>query len=128
MIAGIAHVGICVKDSENAVRFFQENFDAVVQERVEYPQMGQVSTYVKLKDGQCFEIMSPIGETGVVADFLEKKGEGFHHLSLKSDSWESVIAEYEEKGYRIVSKGDGYAFLHPKSAMGILYEICRETN
>lgn len=128
MITGIAHVGICVKDSENAVRFFQENFNAVVQNRVEYPEMSQVSTYVKLKDGQCIEIMSPMGDTGVVADFLAKKGEGFHHLSLKSDNWESVIAEYEEKGYRIVSKGDGYAFLHPKSAMGILYEICRETN
>ena len=126
MITGIAHIGICVNNIEAAVCYFEENFNATVENRVEYPEMGQISTYLRLKDGQCLEVMSPMGDAGVVAEFLAKKGQGFHHLSLKSDTWETTIAEYEEKGYRIVSKGDGYAFLHPKSAMGILYEICRE--
>lgn len=126
MITGIAHIGICVNDIEAAVRYYEKNFNATVQSRVEYPDMGQVSTYLRLKDGQCLEVMSPMGDTGVIAEFLAKKGEGFHHLSLKSDTWEETIAGFEAEGYRIVGKGNGYAFLHPKSAMGILYEICRE--
>lgn len=126
MITGVAHIGICVKDSEEAVRYYTKNFDATLEKQVEYPDLGQLSTYLKLNDGQCLEVMSPIGDTGVVAEFLAKKGEGFHHLSLKSDSWEETVAGFEAEGYRIVGKGDGYAFLHPKSALGILYEICRE--
>ena len=126
MITGIAHIGICVKNPEQAVHFYTETFHAQITGCTEYPELGQVSIYVKLQDGQCFEIMSPLGDVGVVSDFLAKKGEGFHHISLSSNDWEADIASYEEKGFRIVSKGNGYAFLHPKTAMGILYEICRE--
>ena len=126
MITGIAHIGICVKDPEQAARYYTENFNGCVVGCTDYPELGQRSTYVKLQDGQCFEIMSPTRDNGVVAKFLAKKGEGFHHISLKSDAWEADIASYEENGYYVVGKGDGYAFLHPKTAMGILYEICRE--
>ena len=126
MITGINHIGICVNNIEDAAKFFGDNLDAKVTETVEYSELGQISTFIELKDGLKFEVMTPMGEGGVVEKFLEKHGEGFHHISLLTDDFDNTVAKCAENGCRIIPGGEKYAFIHPKSGKGILYEICQE--
>lgn len=126
MIKGINHVGVVVKDVEQYAQFLKTIIGAEVVETVPFPEAGQVSCLVKFGDSK-YELMSPLGDEGVVGKFLAKNGEGFHHISLLSDDFDVDVADLEAKGVKIIgiseSGGMRYAFTHPKTSGGILYEI-----
>ena len=88
--------------------------------------MKQISSIVRIgKD--CFELMEPTGPDGPAAQHLASKGGGLHHVSLLCDDVESLCKEFETKGLKVIGKVlEGplkVAFLHPKSAKGLLYEF-----
>ncbi|MPN63769.1 hypothetical protein SDC9_211535 [bioreactor metagenome] len=92
------------------------------------PERGQVSAYVRIgENDDLLELMEPLGESGTAASFLAKYGEGIHHISLKVDSVEKVSASFEAAGCRIIGKGKGIAYVHPKTAFGVLYELVDDT-
>lgn len=126
MIKGINHVGIVVNDVEEYAAFLKNIIGAEVVETVPFPEAGQVSCLVQFGDSK-YELMSPIGEEGVVGKFLAKNGHGFHHISLLSDDFDADVAALEAKGVTIIgvseTGGMRYAFTHPKTSGGILYEI-----
>lgn len=126
MIKGINHIGFVVKSIDDTLAFLKTAYNAEESERHEFPELGQVSCLVQIGNGR-FELMEPLGDTGVVSKFLETKGEGFHHISLLSDSLEKDCRELENKGVKIIGKSyEGpvkVAFTHPKSSKGIIYEI-----
>ena len=126
MIKGINHVGIVVNDVEEYSAFLKKIIGAEVVETVAFPEAGQTSCLVKFGDSK-YELMSPLGEEGVVGKFLAKNGQGFHHISLLSDDFDTDVAYLESQGIKIIgiseSGGMRYAFTHPKTSGGILYEI-----
>jgi len=126
MIKGINHIGFVVRSIDDMLEFLKTAYDAKEIERREFLELGQVSCLVQIGDSK-FELMEPLGDTGVVGKFLSAKGEGFHHISLISDSLEEDCQELENKGIKIVGKSlEGplkVAFTHPKSSKGIIYEI-----
>ncbi len=124
MVQKLAHVGICVKSIDAMVELLEKTIGVNSVSRVEMPERNQVSAYVSIGEKRdCLEIMEPIGEEGTVAAFLAKRGEGIHHLSLKVDSVEEAAAAFEAAGCRIIGRGKGVAFVHPKSAFGVLFEL-----
>lgn len=126
MIKGINHVGIAVKDVESAIKFFQEKLGAELITKVDLPFMQQISAIVKLGDAQ-FELMQGTAPESVVSRFIEKKGEGIHHISLKVEDIDKACDEFESKGMQVINKLPPMkmAFLHPKSAYGILIELAQ---
>ena len=126
MIEGINHLGIVVKNIDEVVSFLSEAFDAEEIDRMNVPQMKQTSAIVRIGDG-CFELMEPTAPDGPVGRFLESKGGGLHHVSILCDDLEAVCAKLESQGLQVIGKiFDGpirVAFLHPKSAKGILFEL-----
>ena len=126
MFKGINHVGIVVKDVEKYAAFLKKTIGAEVVETVRFEEAGQVSCLVQFGDSR-YELMSPIGEEGVVGKYLAKNGEGFHHISLLSDDFDADCAHLQEQGVKIIgvseTGGMRYAFTHPKTSGGILYEI-----
>lgn len=127
MITGINHVGLVVNDVEEYAAFLKNMMGAEVVETVPFPAAGQTSCLVEFGDSK-YELMSPLGEVeGVVGKFLAKHGQGFHHISLWSDDFDADVAALQEKGIKIVSfsedRGTRYAFTHPKTSGGVLYEI-----
>ncbi|MBE6969042.1 MAG: hypothetical protein E7442_02835 [Ruminococcaceae bacterium] len=124
MILGINHIGVCVKSIDDFVAVMENAFGAKVIERVSMPDRNQTSCVVEFgTDGSRYEVMEPIGEEGVVWDYLQKKGQGLHHISLNVEDIEKDCAELEAKGIRIIGKTKGLAFTHPKTTGGILYEL-----
>lgn len=126
MIKGINHIGICVKSLEDTLPFLENMIGAKVLKTVRFEEAGQTSCEIQFGDSR-YELMEPIGDKGVVGKFIEKHGEGFHHISLLSDDFDADVAHMKEMGIKIIgiSESDGmrYAFTHPKTTGGVLYEI-----
>ena len=125
MIKGVHHIGFAVKSIDETLTFLKNAYGAKEMERHSFPKLGQVSSLVRIGKDH-FELMEPLGE-GIVAKWLEKKGEGFHHISLLSDSLQEDCEHLEKQGVTIVAKSfEGpfkAAFTHPKTSKGIIYEI-----
>lgn len=127
MILGFNHVGVVVKDAEAMITQLEKAAGARVLDRVDYPEIGQTSYIVALGDQQ-LEVMTKCGEAeGTVSKFLESRGPGLHHISLKTNDFEADCAALEAQGVKIFGKqqiqGHNLAFAHPKTTGGILYEI-----
>lgn len=124
MIDRFNHIGVCVHSIDKTFAWMEKTMGATMLFRKEYPELHQVTAMVVLPDGMSrFELMEPIGNEGTVAAFLEKRGEGFHHISLFTRDVNDAVEEFEASGCRILSHQKGLAFLHPKTCGGILYEI-----
>ena len=130
MIKGINHVGVVVRDIDEVLGFLRDAFGAEEVQRMEFPQLKQVSSVVRIGEGS-FELMEPTAPEGTVGKFLEAKGGGLHHISLLCDDIEAVCDELERKGLTIIGKmldkPPKVAFIHPKSAKGILFELAERT-
>ncbi len=126
MIKGIDHIGIAVPNIDEMLNFLKESFGAVEYKRTEYPQLKQISSIVTLK-GTNFELMQPTGPDGPIGAFIKNSGGGFHHISVFCEDLEKLVGELEGKGLKIIGKmyegPDRVAFIHPKSAKGLLVEL-----
>ena len=140
-IRRITEVGIAVRDLAQATALFEHLFNASVGELIEVPRYAM--HYRMCRVGKVdFEVMAPPGDTGVIADFLQKRGEGLHHIAFAVDDIESTMNTLREKNVRFVddapvreklgfedfagrkfSEDIQFAFSHPASILGILFEF-----
>ena len=81
------------------------------------------------------ELLESTSEEGTIAKFIEKKGQGVHHLAFAVDNVEDALGDVESKGIKLIDKaprlgaeGLSIAFLHPKSTFGVLTELCEDKN
>lgn len=125
-ISKISHVGIALRDIEGMLKFLESCFGAKLITKMEVPVMNQVSAMVSLGENGMLELMEPTGD-GPVLKFLNEKGEGLHHISLKVDSVAELVKALEAQGVRVVGKmppeNPSFAFVHPKSTHGVLIEL-----
>ncbi|WOV88911.1 methylmalonyl-CoA epimerase [Sporosarcina oncorhynchi] len=126
----VDHIGIAVKKIESALSYYIETLGltCIGIEEVE----SQKVKVAFLDAGNIkFELLEPMDETSPVAKFIEKRGEGIHHIAFGVTDIRSRMAELEEKGVLLLQDepkngagGAEVAFLHPKSSYGVLYELC----
>jgi methylmalonyl-CoA/ethylmalonyl-CoA epimerase len=140
-IRRITEVGIAVRDLAQATALFEHLFNASVGELIEVPRYAM--HYRMCRVGKVdFEVMAPTGDTGLIADFLQKRGEGLHHIAFAVDDIQSTMNTLREKNVRFVddapvreklgfedfagrkfSEDIQFAFSHPASILGILFEF-----
>ena len=140
-IRRITEVGIAVRDLAQATALFEHLFNDSVGELIEVPRYAM--HYRMCRVGKVdFEVMAPTGDTGVIADFLQKRGEGLHHIAFAVDDIQSTMNTLREKNVRFVddapvreklgledfagrkfSEDIQFAFSHPASILGILFEF-----
>ncbi|ROI09949.1 methylmalonyl-CoA epimerase [Chryseobacterium sp. H3056] len=128
----IEHLGIAVKSLEKSDELFakllgKENYK---QEAVE--REGVTTSFYGLGDSK-IELLQATNPESPIAKFLEKRGEGIHHIAFGVDNIEAEIARLKDLGFIFISETpkDGadnklVVFLHPKSTNGILVELCQE--
>lgn len=128
MVKKIDHIGYCVNSIDETIAFYQ-SFTCVEElGRKAFPERKQVSCTIRIGGGDdLIELMEPIGDEGVVAAFLQKRGPGIHHLSLFTDDLEETCRQMEAAGVKIVGKTESIAFTHPKTSNGVVYEITNGT-
>ncbi|MFD1436693.1 methylmalonyl-CoA epimerase [Kroppenstedtia eburnea] len=127
----IDHVGIAVKSLETAVPLYrdilglpflgEETVDSE-QVRVAFFRLGEVKV----------ELLEPTSPESPIARFIEKRGEGIHHIALSVKEIEGELEGLAAAGIRLIDErpkpganGTQVAFLHPKSTLGVLYELCQ---
>jgi len=131
MIKGINHLGIVVRNIEEVVAFLRETFGAEEITRVKFSELKQISAIVRIGDG-CLELMEPTAPDGAVGKFLDTKGGGLHHVSLLCDDVMAMSEKLEAQSLQVIGKMfEGpvkVAFIHPKSAKGILFELAERSS
>ena len=126
----VNHIGIAVR-SIDAQRPFYEGTLGAVFEGVEVVADQKVRVgFFRVGDVR-FELLEPTEPSSTVAAFLERRGEGLHHVALTVEGLEARIAELKQSGVRMIDEvprpGAHHmriAFLHPKSTFGVLTELC----
>jgi methylmalonyl-CoA/ethylmalonyl-CoA epimerase len=129
-ITHIEHLGIAVKSIEEALPYYEQvlglkcyNIEEVADQKVKtaFFMVGQTK----------IELLEPTSEESAVAKFIEKKGEGIHHIAFAVPSVAEALAEVEAKGVKLIDKaprggaeGLNIAFLHPKSTCSVLTGLC----
>jgi methylmalonyl-CoA/ethylmalonyl-CoA epimerase len=129
-ISHIEHIGIAVKSIENSLPYY-ENVLGLKCYNIEEVADQKVKTAF-LKVGQTkIELLEPTSEESTIAKFIEKRGEGVHHIAFATSDVASALADAESKGVQLIDKaprggaeGLSIAFLHPKSTGGVLTELC----
>ncbi|WP_203248743.1 methylmalonyl-CoA epimerase [Sporosarcina beigongshangi] len=129
----VDHIGIAVKSIETSLDYYIHTLglkllaiEEVISQsvRVAFIDAGNVK----------LELLEPLGEDGPIAKFIDKRGEGVHHIAFGVMNIRSRMAELEGKGVQLLQTepkagagGAQVAFLHPKSSFGVLYELCDKT-
>ena len=128
----IEHIGIAVKDIESSNDLFARLFgkDHYKIENVE--SEGVKTSFFKCGPNK-IELLQATNEDSPIAKFIEKKGEGIHHIAFAVDNIEKEIKRLTKEGFQMIHKvpkkgADNklIAFLHPKSTNGVLIELCQE--
>ncbi|MGX1981757.1 methylmalonyl-CoA epimerase [Thermolongibacillus altinsuensis] len=126
----IDHVGIAVKSLDEALPFYVETLglECLGIEVVESEKVRVA--FLKIGEAK-IELLEPTAEDSPIAAFIEKRGEGIHHIALGVDDIQARIDELKANGIRMIhdqpkrgAGGANIAFMHPKSAHGVLYELC----
>jgi methylmalonyl-CoA/ethylmalonyl-CoA epimerase len=131
MLKSINHIGIAVKDLDHSMGVFTNIFgvEDFHRESVEKQKVNVAS--FKVGD-VLIELTSPMDETSPIAKFIEKKGEGIHHIAFESDDVQSELDRLKGNDIKLINDSPQpgahdmlIAFLHPKSTNSVLMEICQ---
>jgi methylmalonyl-CoA/ethylmalonyl-CoA epimerase len=125
----IDHIAIAVNDVEESSKVYQQalGIDSVEFETVE--SEGVKVAIIHLENGR-IELMQPTNDTSPIKKFLDKKGQGLHHVALDVDNIEGEVERMEGCGIQFLGKvrpgsaGTKVTFIHPKSLHGVLAELC----
>ncbi len=130
MIKKIDHLGIAVRSIDEARKFYEDVL-GLVCEKEEVVASQKVKTAFFTVGEVHIELLEPTSEDSPIAAFLSKKGEGFHHVSYRTDDITAQLAAAREHGCTLIHEvpiagagGKQVAFLHPKSTFGVLTEFC----
>lgn len=128
----IEHIGIAVKSLDEAIPFYENVFGLKCYSIEEVAEQKVRTAFFKLGQTK-IELLESTDPEGPVGKFIEKKGEGIHHIALAVNDLDKKLGEAEAKGVRLIdsvprkgAEGLDIAFLHPKSTFGVLTELCED--
>ena len=129
-VQAINHIGIAVRSLEAQRPFYEGTLGAVFEGVEVVPDQKVRVGFFRIGDVR-LELLEPTDPASTMATFLEKRGEGLHHVALTVEDLEARIAELKQAGVRLIDEvprpGAHHmriAFLHPRSTFGVLTELC----
>ncbi|MDX2414607.1 MAG: methylmalonyl-CoA epimerase [Bacteroidales bacterium] len=130
----IEHIGIAVKSLDEAIPYYEEILGLKCYSVEEVSDQKVKTAFFKLGETK-IELLESTDPEGPVGRFIEKRGEGVHHIAFAVNNINKKLEELEGKGIRLIDKesrkgaeGLDIAFLHPKSTFGVLTEFCEDKN
>lgn len=129
-LSHIEHIGIAVKDLTSAIRFYEEVYGLKCY-AVEEVKDQKVKTAFFMIGQTKIELLESTDPEGPIGKFIEKKGEGIHHIAFAAENIVECLDALKTKNVQLIdqqprkgAEGLDIAFLHPKATMGVLTEIC----
>jgi methylmalonyl-CoA/ethylmalonyl-CoA epimerase len=130
----IEHIGIAVKSLDEAIPYYENLLGSACYAIEEVADQRVRTAFFKIGQTK-IELLESTSPEGPVGKFIEKKGEGIHHIAFAVDGLENALEEAKENGIRLIdeqprkgAEGLHIAFLHPKSTFGVLTELCEDKN
>ena len=130
MMEKVDHIGIAVQNMEESIAYYTETLGLKLL-KVEEVESQQVKVAFIDAGNVKIELLEPMSEKSTIHSFIEKRGQGIHHIAFGVTGIEARMQELREKGVRLLSEGPQpgaggaqVAFLHPKDSYGVLYELC----
>lgn len=130
----VDHIGIAVQDLDAAITLYRDLLGLELERIEEIPQENVRVALLKLdRQGGCghVELLAPLSDEGNIARFLARRGPGLHHLAVAARDVTRVLAACRAAGVEVLDSkprpgagGKSIAFMHPRSAQGVLIEIC----
>ena len=128
----VEHIGIAVKNLDNANALFKKLFNQDHYKVEEVPSEGVSTSFFQLGETK-IELLQASNPESSIAKFISKRGEGIHHIAFEVEDIDSEIKRLLKEGFELIndSPKDGadnkkICFLHPKSTNGVLIELCQE--
>lgn len=128
----IEHIGIAVKNLDESIKYY-ENVLGLKCYAIEEVKDQKVKTAFFMIGQTKIELLESTEPDGPIGKFIEKKGEGIHHIAFATTNLKEALKTIEEKGIQLIDKeprkgaeGLNIAFLHPKSTNGVLTELCEQ--
>ena len=132
LLTEIDHVAIAVHDLEAAIAWYEEAFGATVEHRETVESDGVEEALLAVADSYV-QLLTPTSDDSPVAGYLEKRGEGIHHVGYRVDDCAAALESVKASGGRVIdqaprpgSRGTTVAFVHPKTSFGTLIELVQE--
>jgi len=127
----IEHIGIAVKSIDSSTSLFAKLFAKNAYKREEVLSEGVITEFFQLGDNK-IELLEATHAESPIAKFIEKKGEGIHHIAFEVSDIVAEIKRLKEEGFQLLSEepkngadNKWVCFLHPKSTNGVLIELCQ---
>jgi len=132
MIEKIEHLGIAVKDVEQSKQVFDKLLNSSAYKEEVVDSEGVRTVFYQLGESKV-ELLEATNEQSAIAKYLEKRKEGIHHIALSVKGIEAEIERLKKEGFEFISDvpkagadGKKIVFIHPRSANGILVELCED--
>jgi methylmalonyl-CoA/ethylmalonyl-CoA epimerase len=132
MLGKIEHVAVAVADLDAAVALYRDVWGLEVESRERVEDQGVEEAMVKIGDSY-IQLLGATGPDTTVGKFLERRGEGLHHIAYEVDDLEGALAELKEQGVPLIDeaprkggRGHMVAFVHPKGNRGLLVELIQK--
>ncbi len=129
MKAILDHVGIAVGDLDSALRFYRDALGLEVQPPEDVPSQQVRAHFLPVGDSS-LELLEPTGDESPIARYLQKRGPGIHHITLRVDDIDAALGRLRERHIRLIdekprpgAEGSLIAFVHPSSTGGVLLEL-----
>ena len=124
----INHVAIVVKNIDSALEFWQDYLGLSLDHIEDVPSQASKVAFLPVGEGEV-ELVEPTDPESGLAKYLEKRGEGMHHLCIEVDDIAGMLLRLSDKGVKLINQepldlpGRRMAFIHPKSTNGVLVEL-----
>ena len=128
MIKRVHHIGIAVNNLAESTAVFEKLLGMKAEVHAA-PCQKVTEAVFKIGDEVEIDLLEPLGQDSTVAKFLEKRGEGLHHIAMEVEDVNAGLKEMEQKGFQLIDKegrpgvAGQIGFLHPKSVNGVLVEL-----
>lgn len=132
VLTEIDHVGLAVRDLDATLAWYETMFGARVAHRERIESDGVDEALIRVADSY-IQLLTPYTDSSPLAKYMQRNGEGIHHVGYRVDSTAEVLEHVKTQGARVVdehprtgSRGTTVAFLHPKTSFGALIELVEE--
>jgi len=132
MLGKIEHIGIAVKDLEAANELYESLLGVVPYKQEKVPSEGVTTSFFQTGDSKV-ELLMATDPNSPIAKFIEKRGEGLHHLAFAVEDIDQEVQRLVKAGFQVLNEqpklgadNKRIVFLHPKGAHGVLVELCQE--
>ena len=130
----VEHIGIAVKDLEAANKLYSVLLNTAPYKQEGVESEGVITSFFKMGESK-IELLAATNPESPIAKFIEKRGEGIHHIAFDVTDIDAEISRLQAEGFELINKTSKLgadnkliAFLHPKSTGGVLVELCMEAS